>query len=220
MNVIEQMYAEYHDKIEAEERAKVQGFVQDQDKRVELRKAQEEKEREAWYQEKKQTVALGETGAVSALKAMMRGVQMAGPTCDVLPSGTVQVSVHGNGGMFSAGQVDGVQGLVRLSSLTEQLQSMDIARFRRLAKTPDEAKKKILQMIQALKQESYDRWVEGIKRWRQSPLQQEYLRLVTQAFTEQRPVTEIAESLRQQQKDGLTPEEVGVIIDLNQVLVF
>lgn len=216
--VIEHMYAEYHEKIELDERTKVEGFVQEQQKRIDERKELEGKEREQWYQQKMQAVALGETGAVSALRAMMSGVRMVGPTCDISPAGTVQVSLEGSGAM--SGQVDGVQGLVRLSSLTEQLESMDIARFRRLAKTPDEAKKKILQMLHALKQESYDRGMEGVKRWRQSPLQQEYLKLVTQAFTDQRPVTEIAELLRQTNKEGLTPEEVGVIIDLNQEFVF
>lgn len=216
--VIEQMYTEYHEKIETEEKTKVQGFVQEQQKRIDERKVNEGKEREEWYQQKMQAVNLGETGAVSALKAMMAGVRTVGPVCDISPAGAVQVSFEGGGMMQN--QVDGVQGLIRLSSLTEQLQSMDIARFRRLAKTPDEAKKKMLQMLQALKQESYDRWVEGIKRWRQSPLQQEYLKLVTQAFADQRPVTEIAELLREKNKDGLTPEEVGVIIDLNQEFVF
>ncbi len=215
--VLEQMYNEYHEKIEAEERAKVEGFVEEQEKRIGERKDKDAKDREAWYQQKVQTTALGETGAVGALRAMMQGVRMVGPTCDVAPGG-VQVTMQGQ--TVLPGQVDGVQGYVRLSSLTEQLQSMDVARFRRLAKTPDEARKKVSQMLNALKQESYDRWVEGIKRWRQSPLQQEYIALVSQAFSEQRPVTEVAEAKRLTNKEGLTPEEVGVVIDLNQEFVF
>ena len=208
-SVIEQMYTEYHDKIEADERTKVEGFVEEQQKRIDERQAQEAKEREQWYQQKIQANAMGEAGAVNALKAVMSGAA---------PAGNVQVSMQGSG--VRPGLVDGVQGLVRLSSLTEQIESMDVPRFRRLAKTPDEAKTKIVQMLNALKQESYDRWLEGIKRWRQSPLQQEYLKLVTQAFAEQSPVTQIAERVRATNPNGLTPEEVGVIIDLNQVFVY
>lgn len=214
--VIEQMYVEYHEKIQGEEQKKVEVFVQDQQKRIETRQQRESEEREAWYQDKLQSVVQGETGAVSALRAVMQGVRMAGPTCD-LPSAGVKVSVQGAPAPLN--RVDGVQGYIRLSSLTEELEHMDLARFRRLAKTPEEAKKKVIQMFQGLKQESYDRWVEGVKRWRQSPLQQEYLHLVSQAFSEQRPVAEIAQA-RQASSPSLTPEEVGVIIDLNQQFSF
>lgn len=218
MTIMDQMYTEYHDKIEAEEHKKVEAFVEDQEKRIQDRQQKESADREAWYQEKMQSVALGETGAVSALRAMMSGVRMVGPTCDIAPGG-VQVSLQG--GAPNRNQLDGVQGYARLASLTEQLETMDVARFRRMAKTPDEAEKKVMQMFQALKQESYDRWAEGIKRWRQSPLQQEYLRIVAQAFTEQRPIGEVVQAMQQTSGAGsLTPEEVGVIIHMNQVLVF
>lgn len=218
MTIMDQMYTEYHDKIEAEEHKKVEAFVEDQEKRIQDRQQKESADREAWYQEKMQSVALGETGAVSALRAMMSGVRMVGPTCDIAPGG-VQVSLQG--GAPNRNQLDGVQGYTRLASLTEQLETMDVARFRRMAKTPDEAEKKVMQMFQALKQESYDRWAEGIKRWRQSPLQQEYLRIVAQAFTEQRPIGEVVQAMQKASGAGsLTPEEVGVIIHMNQALVF
>lgn len=216
--VIDQMYTEYHEKIESEEHKKVEAFVEDQEKRIQDRQQKDSADREAWYQEKLQSVTLGETGAVSALKAMMNGVQMAGPTCEVTPGG-VRISMEG--GAPNKNQLDGVQGYARLSSLTEQLETMDVARFRRMAKTPEEAQKKVMQMFQALNQESYDRWIEGIKRWRQSPLQQEYLRVVTQAFAEQRPISEVVQMMQQTPGTvSLTPEEVGVIINLNQALVF
>ncbi len=213
--VIEQLYVEYHDKIQAEERKKVETFVLEQQKRIEDRQGREAEEREAWYQQKLQSVAQGETGAVAALRAVMQGVRVAGPTCDIPTSG-VQVTVQG-APATPLKRVDAVQGYVRLTSLTEELEHMDLARFRRLAKKPDEAKKKIDQMFQSLKQESYDRWLEGVKRWRQSPLQQQYLSLVARAFAEQRPVSEIAQAPGAG-AESLTPEEVGVIIDLNQQL--
>ncbi len=215
--VIEQLYVEYHDKIQAEERKKVESFVQEQQRRIEDRQGREAQEREAWYQQKLQTVAQGETGAVAALRAVMQGVRVAGPTCDV-PAPGVRVSVQG-APVAPLNRVDAVQGYVRLTSLTEELEHMDLARFRRLAKKPEEAKKKVEQMFQGLKQESYDRWLEGVKRWRQSPLQQQYLSLVARAFAEQRPVSEIAQA-QGSGTESLTPEEVGVIIDLNQQFAF
>lgn len=97
---------------------------------------------------------------------------------------------------------------------------MDVERFRRLAKTPDEARNKLLQKFQTLRQESEDRWIEGVKRWRDSPLQQQYLQLVSRAFAAQKTVIEVASELSHDDARGLRPEEVGILIELNQQLTF
>ena len=215
-DVIDQVYTERHQAIETEERTKVTSFVDEQKKRIEERQQQEAAERDRWYQEKVRSVAQGESGSVSALKALMRGVRVVGPVTDLRTGLTVSVE----GAVPSAASVDGVQGSVRLMSLVEELHTMDIERFRRLAKTPDEARNKLLQKFQTLRQESEDRWIEGVKRWRDSPLQQQYLQLVSRAFAAQKTVIEVASELSHEDARGLRPEEVGILIELNQQLTF
>lgn len=214
--LLERVYAEYHAQVEAEEKAKIGQFVQEQQKRIDERQEREAAEREQWFRERKALADQGEVGAVSALKALMRGVRVVGPVCDIQTGLEIQVE----GASTNIFGVDGVQGNVRLMSLAEELETLDIARFRRLAKTPAEAEAKILQKMATLRQESEERWIEGVKRWRKSPLQQAYLALVARAFAEQRPVAEVAESDKQQGKETLTPEEVGTLIDLNRQVTF
>lgn len=215
-DVIEQIYNERHLIIEQEERQKVESFVLEQKKRIDQRQKTESEEREKWYQEKLQAVAQGETGSVAALKAIMRGVKVVGPVCE--PGQSPQVIVQGD--QPSGRVVDGIQGTVRLMSLIEEVQTLDVAGFRRMGKTAEEARQKMAQKFQALRQESEDRWIEGVKRWRESPLQQAYLSLVADAFRQQKTVIEIATERQQLGGKGLTPEEVGVLIDLNQQLAF
>lgn len=214
--LLERVYQEYHAQVEAEERAKITQFVEKQQQRIDERQALEAQERERWFEERKSMADQGEIGGVSALKALMRGVRVVGPVCDMTTGLEVQVE----GKATNIFGMDGVQGSVRLMSLTEELETLDIAKFRRLAKTPAEAEGKVLQKFATLRQESEERWIEGVKRWRKSPLQAAYLHLVARAFAEQRPVSEVAEA---DQKTGaltLTPEEVGTLIDLNRQLTF
>ena len=213
---IDQVYNERHAAIEQEERQKVESFVLDQKKRIDERQEAEAQERERWYQEKLQSVAQGETGSVAALKAIMRGVKVVGPVCE--PGQAPQVIIEGD--RPSERIVDGIQGNVRLMSLIEEVQTLDLNRFRRMGKSAEEARQKLLQKFQALRQESEDRWIEGVKRWRESPLQEAYLSLVAKAFRAQKTVVEIAAEEQQRGEKGLTPEEVGVLIDLNQQLTF
>lgn len=214
--VIEQVYNERHQAIEDDERQKVESFVDAQKKRIEERQKSEAEERDRWYQEKLQAVAQGDSGSVATLKALMRGVRVVGPVTDMRTG--LSVSVEGTAP--SAFAVDGVQGTVRLMSLTEELHTMDLERFRRMAKTPDEARAKILQKFQTLRQESEDRWIEGVKRWRESPLQELYLKLVSGAFAAQKTVIEVTNEALKADPKGIRPEEVGVLIDLNQQLAF
>ncbi len=215
-SVIEQVYNERHQAIEDEERKKVDVFVGEQKKRIEERQKTEADERDRWYQEKVQAVAQGDSGSVSALKALMRGVRVVGPVTDMHTG----LSVSLEGASPSVRSVDGVQGSVRLMSLIEELHTMDVDRFRRLAKTPEEARQKVLQKFQTLRQESEDRWIEGVKRWRESPIQEQYLKLVSGAFAAQQTVIEVATEAAQSNSKGLRPEEVGVLIELNQQLTF
>jgi hypothetical protein len=92
---------------------------------------------------------------------------------------------------------------------------MDIESYRRQSRDPQQAAEKILQKLETLKRESYERWTEGVQAWRQSTLQQQYLRLVTESFASGRPVSELVEEKRKTDPRLPTAEELGSIIALN-----
>lgn len=108
----------------------------------------------------------------------------------------------------------------RLVGLVDELHQMTLAEFRRLASDPEQAVMKIRQRIDTLAQESFERKVEGIRALQASPLQNEYLRLVAESFREKKPVTALAEERRRGGSEGMSPDEIGSIINLNSTLHF
>jgi hypothetical protein len=218
---LEQVYTEFHEKIATDEKRQVDTLVQRQQATADVRREQEKQAHAAWYQEKMQAIDAGEGGTVAALKAVLRRIVPVGPTTPV-PGLTMPV-VASNGGdrsSFSGSRLDSIQGVVRLKSLTEELQDFGLEEFRRLAKDPDKAAEKIKQKLEALKQESFDRWSEGVRGWRQSPLQQMYLALVAEAFAKATPVAELAETHYAADPRSLRADEVGAIMQLNSQLPF
>jgi hypothetical protein len=97
---------------------------------------------------------------------------------------------------------------------------MTIQQFRRLSKTPEQAAQKIRQKFEALRQESFERWTEGVQAWRNSPIQQQYLALMTESFKLGMPVGEVADQKRQADPSVPTQAELGTIIALNGDLQF
>ena len=111
--------------------------------------------------------------------------------------------------------MDSVRAPTRLSSLSDEFATLTLADFRRIGRTPEQAMEKLLQKFETLKQESFERWSEGVQSWRRSPLQQTYLKLVADSFATGKPVAQLAEERRQQNQDVPTPEELGAILQLN-----
>ncbi len=109
---------------------------------------------------------------------------------------------------------------MRLSGLGDELKSMDIETFRRQAKTPEQAAEKIYQKLETLKRENFERWTDGVAAWRSSPLQQQYLRLVTESFSTAKPVAQLVEEKRKIDPNLPTAEELGAIIALNARIQF
>jgi|GEM_PF-632379 len=107
-----------------------------------------------------------------------------------------------------------------LVGLSGELQSMTLAEFRRLAKDPQEAVEKIKQKIELLSAESFEKRIQAIKGYMQSPLQKKYTELVTESFRQGRQVLDFAEEQKNAGKDTLTPEEIMAIIQLNSALHF
>jgi len=111
--------------------------------------------------------------------------------------------------------LDTVRAPMRLVGLNEELAGMTMAEFRRLAKTPQDAAAKILQKLQTLQEESFERWTEGVEAWRESPLQQQYLKLVTESFSSGKPVAQLVEEKRALDPSLPSGEELSAIIQLN-----
>ncbi len=106
----------------------------------------------------------------------------------------------------------------QLVGLTQELHHLTIADFRRLGRTPELAAQQIIQKIDILGQESFEKRLEGIHAFQTSPLQETYVRLVSEAFAQGRPVIEIAEEKRAAGVDSLRADEVGAIISVNSTL--
>jgi hypothetical protein len=84
-----------------------------------------------------------------------------------------------------------------------------------MARSPQDAAAKLIQQLEALKSESFERWTEGVQAWRSSPLQQSYLQLVGESFRAGKSVVEIIDQKRKTDPDILTAEEVGAIMEIN-----
>ena len=199
---IERVHETMHDRIEAEEKAEIEAQRQRQIEQSAARKAEEEQARKAWFEEKKQEGLGGESASVQALRDLAQG----------------KVSATSPAPGAPIWRLDAVQGDVRLMSLTDELGQMSLERFRRLGATPEESLERLQQKFQALKQESFERWTEGMTRWRSSPLQQAYLGLVSRAFGRGMSVAELANEEHSAQASALSSEEVAVLMELNQQL--
>lgn len=200
--IIEAAYNEHRASIETEEKQRIQSVQEEQKKKIEERKQRESAEHAAWYREKVQN-ARGDA-AVEQLRTIMTQQPQTG----------VDSRLRGN----DTSQKQTMQDIVppqRLSGLAEELGSMDIEAFRRQSKSPEQAAEKVFQKLESLKRESFERWTEGIESWRKSPLQQQYLKLVTESFTSARPVAELVEEKRKTDPKLPTADELGAIISLN-----
>jgi len=106
----------------------------------------------------------------------------------------------------------------RLTSLVDELRNITLSEFRRLAKEPQVAAEKILQKLETLGAESFEKRTQGITAWQASPMQQSYLSVLGESFKQGKPVQEIAEAKRQAGEDTLSPAEIAAVISLNSKL--
>jgi hypothetical protein len=110
-------------------------------------------------------------------------------------------------------------GAPRLVGLAQELRALTLVEFRRLG-PPEVSTQKIMQKIDTLAQESFEKRLEGIKAWQNCPLQQSYLNLVAQSFKAGKPVDQLSEDLRKTGQDAPTAAEISAIISLNSKLHF
>lgn len=108
----------------------------------------------------------------------------------------------------------------RLMGPVQELRGLTLSEFRRIAKDPEIALQKIVQKVEILGQESFERRIEGIKAFQESGLQKSYMSLVGESFRTGRAITELAEAKRAKGEDVPSPAELSAVISLNSKLHF
>jgi hypothetical protein len=102
----------------------------------------------------------------------------------------------------------------------DELRYMDLVNFRRLSQESGKQAAKVKEKINLLEEENYSRRSEGIKGWRQSPVNKLYLSIGQQSIGENKPIDVIIEERKKAGQDYLTMEEFKAIMDLNKELRF
>lgn len=108
----------------------------------------------------------------------------------------------------------------RLAGPIEQLGKMTPAEFRRLASDPSEAGQKIDDLLSALEKTSYEERVKGVLAWRESPMNQLYLKITEEALSAGLALPEISSKRRAAGQDSLSPGEVKALALLNAKIRF
>ncbi|MBU4432351.1 hypothetical protein KKD60_03690, partial [Patescibacteria group bacterium] len=117
-------------------------------------------------------------------------------------------------------RMDDVKYMPKLVSPIEELRIMNLVNFRRLNAVPKEAKELIRAKINFLEEESYTKRLEGIKAWRQSPLNSLYITIGQEAISKEGGIRATINERQVAGQDFLTYEEFEAIMDLNKNLRF
>ncbi len=117
-------------------------------------------------------------------------------------------------------KVQDVQFSRTLAGPLEELRTMDLTDFRRLSKVTDQAAAKIIDKVDLLETQGYDQKIAAIKAWRESPLNQMYVRLTREALEAGKSVPQLLEEKKSAGEDALKPAELSAILALNAKLRF
>ncbi len=241
---IEEGYKTVHAQIMDEEKKQLEGQLVEQQHKVEERKKRDAEEHATWYREKilarkqeeekttkfaeqyRQTLEhpidlraeRTETEKFGELVPASAAVSTAAPNVKVSRA-TAEISAPASVGVKSRLEDVKLAG-PRLVGPVQELKALTFPEFRRLAKDPEAAAQKILEKINTLGQESFERRVEGIKAWQHSALQQAYMQLVADSFRAAKPVAALAEEKRAKGEDAPSPAELSAVISLNSKLHF
>jgi len=117
-------------------------------------------------------------------------------------------------------KIEDVKYVPRVMGPLDEIKYMDVINFRRLDRDPVKGGDKIKSKIILLEEENYAKKLEGIKFWRQSPINKLYLEIGGLSISENKPVDVIIEERKMAGLEYLTADEFKVIMDLNKSLRF
>lgn len=101
----------------------------------------------------------------------------------------------------------------------EELRTMDLTDFRRLATKAGAAADKIRQKLAVLREDGIDRYAAGIKAWQESSVYGAYTQMIREGLTEGRSVEDLA-AADTNDPERLSSEELQAVIELNKSLRF
>lgn len=108
----------------------------------------------------------------------------------------------------------------RLSGPIDELRSLSLLDFRRLSKDPTQAATKVKDKIDLMEEQGYDKKVEAVQAWRNSPLNQLYVGLTRDAILTETSVSELLTRKRTAGEETLSGEELKAVMKLNADLRF
>jgi hypothetical protein len=117
-------------------------------------------------------------------------------------------------------RIQDVVAVPKIMSPIDELRYMDCVSFRRMGDSPAAIINKIKQKIAFLEEEKYSRRLEGIKAWRNSPVNKLYLQIGQDSISHNKPINAIIEERKRKGMDFLSQEELEAVIELNQSLRF
>ncbi|MBA3046726.1 hypothetical protein KKC83_02050 [Patescibacteria group bacterium] len=130
---------------------------------------------------------------------------------------------------IDARQIDETRGKIKMDDVkftprslgpVDELKYMDLVGFRRLCKTPEEIIGKIKEKINLLEEDSYAKRLEGIKAWRNNPVNKAYLEIGHGSINEKKSVSAVIAERKATGEDCLSNQEFEAITDLNKDLRF
>ncbi len=117
-------------------------------------------------------------------------------------------------------KLEDVKYVPKLVGPIDELKEMNLVDFRRLGANPVDATAKIKEKIDFLEGDGYDKKLEAIKAWRQSPINKLYLQIGQESIIESKDINTVIYERQKKGKDYLTHEEFVAIMDLNKELRF
>lgn len=120
--------------------------------------------------------------------------------------------------VFGKPKIEDVKFRPRLTGPIEEIRSMNLTDFRRLAPTPKEAIEKILAKMDILEEESFTRKIQAVQAWKESDVYRLYLELGDQSMEQKKPLAEVISERQKNNQPTLTEEEFGAVMELNRRL--
>ncbi|MEI6378500.1 MAG: hypothetical protein WCO55_02485 [Candidatus Falkowbacteria bacterium] len=111
-----------------------------------------------------------------------------------------------------------VKGRPRIFSPIDELSFMTIKNFRQLSKDPQVSIDLIMRKVQAIVQDDFQKKIEAINAWKQSPVNRMYVRVLKDALDSGSSAGKALVKFKKDDPDFLTDAEFEAIIKLNQEL--
>jgi hypothetical protein len=116
--------------------------------------------------------------------------------------------------------MDDVKYVPKLTGPVDELKELNLEDFRRLGPDAEVRTKKIQDKVSFLEQDNYSQRLDGIKAWRQSPVNKLYLSMGQDSITQNQSINAIIKARMNEGSQVLSQEEFNAIMELNKNLRF